>query len=337
MYSLLVTTFNRTAFLDRLCRYYVRQAFSRPIIVADASSEENSVKVRQSVQQAQDAGLNISYRLFPNHYADIHCLAEVLRDLPTPLFGWVADDDFLVPAALERAAAVLMADPGASSATGWGMTFSTVDHAAYGTVRAVNSYLTPERLEMTAKERVLAHGRGYRPTTFSLRRRDHALAHYEVMGSNDLFNNKTNRYGGFFGEFYDSLATVARGRTVKVPGLMMVRQAHLGMTSTDANSKFDVFHWVSDPRWAGECALLIEKIGRIVSDMDGLSEAEGREAVRQAVWAYTAHIITTRQRPRPKPTLKVRVCQAVQARRAALRIGLNPDFAQIRSVIQSEP
>ena len=335
MYSLIVTTFNRTAFLDRLCRYYMQQSFRRPIIVADASAPEHVQAVQDAVERARAAGLDITYRQFPNHYADIHCLAEVLADLPTPLFAWVADDDFLVPETLERAAAVLNAQPDVAAATGWGMTFSTVDHAACGVVRAVNSYGTPERLEQSARDRVIAHGRSYRPTTFSLRRRDHALAHYRVMGVNDLFNNKTNRYGGFFGEFFDSLGTVARGRSVKVPGLMMVRQAHLAMTSASANAHFDAFHWVSDPRWAGECALTVQTVGQYVAETDGISAAEGQEAVRLAVWAYTANLLTTRQKPRPDPGIVGRVQRAANARIAALRIKTDHNFAMARKVIES--
>ena len=108
--TLVIATKNRHQYLERIVDYYSNSGIN--IIVADATKEKYSKKLPS----------NISYF----HYPEIHyCikLDDVFKKVNTPYSLLCADDDFIIPEAIETCVDFLEKNSDYASAQGYYMMF----------------------------------------------------------------------------------------------------------------------------------------------------------------------------------------------------------------------
>ena len=114
MMTLIVPTMNRSDFLVRQLGYYRDVGFQGCICIGDSSDTVHVERTKRALKAFQGK-LNIVYREYP-HLNDAECLKQLLDLVVTPYAAFVADDDFLVPAALEQCARFLDNHPDYSAA-----------------------------------------------------------------------------------------------------------------------------------------------------------------------------------------------------------------------------
>ncbi|MGO9770747.1 MAG: glycosyltransferase family 2 protein [Roseiarcus sp.] len=109
--SFCIPTYRRAAFLDRVLGYF-RDAWRFPfpieIVVVDNCSLDDTPKV---VERYRSAGLPIRYFRQPRNVGVFDNLAAALRRGAGEFLVYLADDDLLIPDALQRVVAFLDAHP----------------------------------------------------------------------------------------------------------------------------------------------------------------------------------------------------------------------------------
>ncbi|KKW19659.1 MAG: hypothetical protein UY63_C0008G0019 [Parcubacteria group bacterium GW2011_GWA2_51_10] len=112
-----IPTYNRIGCLARHLRYLKRQNWKAPILIADSSLPE---KVRENaaiIKEFKDA-LDISHLVLSDRTAVYTKLGKALQEVRTPFVALCADDDFLVPSAIEAATLFLRDHSDYSAACG---------------------------------------------------------------------------------------------------------------------------------------------------------------------------------------------------------------------------
>lgn len=113
--TLVIPTYNRPHFLERLLRYYQETSFPYPIIVADSSSEPALELDRNNIVAATNV-LQIQHKLYHPDIRVLLKIAEVLELVESKYVVFCADDDFFIPSAILKCVEFLERKPGYVSA-----------------------------------------------------------------------------------------------------------------------------------------------------------------------------------------------------------------------------
>jgi len=278
--TLIIPTYNRPDFLERVLRYYASQRVRFPIVVADSSPSSAADANRRIVEALQPA-LAIRYE---RHEPEIHVaqkIARALDEVPSPYAALGADDDFSIPASLERGAAFLASHPDYALVHGEAVLFQVTPAAAYGRCLWVARY--PQRAVegATGAVRLLDHLSRYSVTFYSLHRTERLRQNWRTVAALEL------DYA--FVELLPSCLSVIQGKCKQLRELFLVRQAHAAQTSTSHLQ--DPLEWVGDPRWSQQQAHVRNALAEALIRQDGLSSSVVHEVVKQAFWAYLAGML----------------------------------------------
>src|SRR3989338_4062781 len=115
--TLVIPTYNGPDFLERALRYYAAQQVRCPIVVADSSPSPAADANRRAVDTRRPV-LTIRYERYEPEIHVAQKIARALEDVPSPYAALGADDDFSIPASLERGAAFLASHPDYAMARG---------------------------------------------------------------------------------------------------------------------------------------------------------------------------------------------------------------------------
>lgn len=107
--TIIVPTFNRPLFLLRLLKFYKSYGFSMKMLILDSSSDV----LGQDELQDLLTNKKISYQKFnPDIYiSQVHKITKGLKNILTPYSVVCADDDFIVPSAIEKCVVFLEKNP----------------------------------------------------------------------------------------------------------------------------------------------------------------------------------------------------------------------------------
>ncbi|MDX2232686.1 MAG: CHAT domain-containing protein [Leptolyngbyaceae cyanobacterium bins.349] len=106
--SLIITTYNREAFLGTAIASVLQQTFPHfELLVWDDGSTDNSVALARTFAQ-QDARVRV---IAAAHQGRVRALAAAIAQTQGTYLGWVDSDDWLAPTALEATVRVLNAHP----------------------------------------------------------------------------------------------------------------------------------------------------------------------------------------------------------------------------------
>jgi len=116
--SLIIPTHNRPPYLlERLLRYFVEVGLAYPIVVADSSGEP-AADANQAVLTSLGDALDVryvGYRPDMNPYSKIAASLDMVESKYSAI---CADDDFLVPRAIEKCVQFLESNPDYAAAHG---------------------------------------------------------------------------------------------------------------------------------------------------------------------------------------------------------------------------
>ena len=277
MSTLLIPTMNRSDFLIRLLRYYSGLGFAGNMCIGDSSNPEHVERAKRFIETLQGS-LNIDYKEYP-HLNGPECVEELLNFVSTPYAVWVADDDFLVPSALERCVRFLDNHQDYSAAHGVAVVITARSSGAHGPVVSAGHYKQPVAEGGSASQRLLDHLGSYSSTLFSVHRVESFREMYRDISS--------IKDWAFAGEILQCCLSVIQGKIKELDCLYMVRQVH--------SQRYlfpDVYDWVTGPHWLPSYEVCRDRVAEELVRQDGISMEAARDVVKQAFWSYLSRALT---------------------------------------------
>lgn len=237
-FSIVIPTYNRPHYLQRILCYYSSFATTCPIFIADASSPEN--RKRNAGIIASFPTLSITHL---QHYpSDIHQytkLADAVSHVHTPFVVACADDDFVVPEAVRTCVEFLKENPDYVCCHG---------HCIYFQVKKGSFVWNPLPLDTSlsneapaAKDRLLFHFSHFLYTLYGVHKTE--VLHHVLTES----VKATDDYR--FGETYTSLLTALHG---KIKILDVVYGAREFDPSSGGNASTNTFRYFMEQGTYGQ-------------------------------------------------------------------------------------
>ncbi len=255
--SLIIPTYNRAAYLDRLLFYLKIQKFSHPIYVLDGSPDEYGIE-NQTVVQKHNNFLDIHYEFHPKTEPYLR-IYNKLKDITTPYVVINNDDDFVLPSMIEKGIAFLENNPDYSVFHGRTIVFDTQENEPLGDVVEMREFRQNSLSQESSLERVCLFHSDYNSLWRSVQRTDLLAKAFQI--SIDY------RFDHFFSELYPSLFCTAKGK--------IKRDSSLYSLITGNNPRyFDrswyqaKLKWVLQPDWHEKCLQYINSLSEIICEID---------------------------------------------------------------------
>ncbi len=244
-FSLIIPTYEGTPFLRRCLDHLKSVEYPGHIVLADDSSGAHREFVASCASRYPELWIDLHPYEHGTRFLDKLCRS--LDRIGARLVMLCGQDDFVIPAALERVARALDADAGLACARGRVARFRIHrKDRATGEDRVGIEFLQhPMRAcrEAHAVDRVLAHLRSYSSTLYSIHRRAQLIDSFrrtEAATRNVVFM-----------QYLSSCITAAQGRVECIDTLFLARQAHAA--SWAAQLMGDSEHWpllVASPQFS---------------------------------------------------------------------------------------
>ncbi len=262
---------NRPQFVDRLFRYYAGLGFTGRIAVGDSSGPEAFARTRETARRFEGvldidhvgaAGLTIG-----------PCLKRLVERATTPYAAVVPDDDFLVPAALDRCVAFLTEHPEYAAAHGEGVTVILDTNGLRGNVVYCARY--PQTVSEAGRpsQRLLDHLAHYTVSLFSV----HRIESWRVM----LRDVDPLADVSFSAEVLPCCLSVVLGKIKALDGLYLVRQSHAARLELPT-----MFDWVATPVWYASYQTTLDTLAAALVEREDLSLEAARKVAREGFRQY---------------------------------------------------
>ena len=271
MITLLVPTINRSDFLIRLLRYYEKVGFEGCICIGDSSNSEH-VKRTKRVLATLRGRLNIIYREYPD-LNDAVCLKRLLDFVSTPYAAFVADDDFLVPSALNQCGKFLGEHPEYVAVHGMGITVTLDSGGLYGRIVQCGHYRQPEIEAESASQRLDDHLSNYSVALFSVHRIESWRAMYR-----DVHLLKDKSFGS---ELLPCCKSVVLGKSKELDCLYVVRQMHAQRYLLP-----DEHDWITSQEWYPSYLVFRDSLAEALTLQDNISTEKAQKVVEKAFRSY---------------------------------------------------
>ena len=288
--TIVIPTRNRVPFLRQLLRYYAEHGCQYPIVIGDSSDDDQVALLRAVIRQL-DGRLSISHHRYPTYeeqlpgIGTVFCMHDMLQQhVATRYVVFVADDDFIIPAALEEAVQFLEQHPNYSTVYGKAA-LVVLPQQPRGQLYAVEPY--PQRAipEDTAVRRFENHFHHYITNEYSVKRTAQAAYQWQVSVELEMDDQ-------LLGELLRSGLGVIQGKTKLLNRLYMVRQGHKQMTS--ARSR-DPFERLVSPTWPRHYERFRRCLATALQQQDGVPFEAGLEIVKEAFWAHMVPSLARRR------------------------------------------
>lgn len=269
--TLLVPTMNRPSFVARLLRYYAGQGFGGRIAIADSSNVDDAARTRQTAE-ALRSRLDVLHVTVPGLGLAVAC-QQLIDRVSTQYAAFLPDDDFLVPAALDRCVSFLSEHPEYAAAHGAGVTITLDSNQLHGRVVRCGYYPQPVIEADSAAQRLRDHLSNYTVSLFAVHRTTTLKAMYaDVHVPQDT---------SFAAEVLPCCTTVIMGKVKELEGLYLVRQSH--------NLRLELptmFDWVASPAWYSSYQATVASLARALAENGDLSAEAAHATVKEGFRQY---------------------------------------------------
>lgn len=278
--TVLVPTLNRSDFLSRLLYYYKTLSFPGVILVGDSSGTPH-LDHNRKICKVLDKDLDLHHYEFAG-VNDSTCLNQLAHRVKTPYVAIVCDDDFKIPAGLERCAEFLHSHPDYVAAQGDAALFVVCNDAVHGQLERVSRYFLGSDEAETASDRLFSLLNHYFSPLHSLLR-THVLR--SIFTHADGIEDRATR-----SELLPSCLVSIAGKVKQLKCLFLMRQVH--------NRRYimaDDFDWITSPGWSGTYQCFRNCLTEELMRQDRIEWKDAQEVVKHAFWSYLAHSISTAQ------------------------------------------
>lgn len=269
--TIVIPTYERSAFLRRALRYYEGRGARYPIVVADSSSDEVKRENRATVESI--SGVDVVHL---DHFApdENPCLkvVEACRTVATPYMVLCADDDFTTPRGIDECVAFLMGNPDYSLAQGYCIVFTHEPETEGGDRVRWQQYLVTPTIDMPDPlERLYFHLSAYQVTYYAV----HSTTVFIEVMQEAAEHTDDSR----FGELLPSALSVVMGKCRHLDVLYSARESHPAMAGAHVPTLRD---FMADGSYEGRYARFRARIvERLVSEG---AEREVAGAVADSAW-----------------------------------------------------
>jgi len=221
--TIVIPTKNRPFFVRRCLRYYLDLEFSGKLLIIDSSDEEISNKLKSHIKNIEK--MNVQYIRTIGYPTSV--IKENLSHINTKFAVYQGDDDYFIPASIERCIKYLQNNSDISAAHGEGIWLGiTPDLNEIDETQRIGLYPGPILLEDTPTER-LDNLSDYpkKPPLFSVCRSD---IFKKVFSATLSINECKKNYDRLImDELVQAGMYAIYGKIAKIPGLYLVRVVHV--------------------------------------------------------------------------------------------------------------
>lgn len=278
MLTIMIPTKNRSDFVIRLLNYYAEVNFRHSISIGDSSEASGAERTKKVIEKLKNK-LNIYYYECPN-LNNSDCLGLLIESTTTPYAAHIADDDFLVPAGLEKCINFLQKHPEYNTVHGLGILFTLKNSGPYGQFKGIWNYALPIRLEESGSQRLLNHLKRYSVSLFSVQRTEVWKKIWQRVG---LLTDRG------FTEILPACLSVITGKIAQLDCFYLVRQGH------DSRCVLpDPYDRINSPNWFPSYQIFNNCLTEELVRQDGITPEEAHGIVKQAFWAYLSQGMVTK-------------------------------------------
>jgi glycosyltransferase domain-containing protein len=267
----MVPTMNRSGFLIRLLRYFHEQGFKGWILIGDSSNPEEA-GLSRAVIESLKSDLHILYLECPELNA-IKTVEKLVAMVQTPYVAYIGDDDFLVPAGMEKCIEFLDQNPDYGAAHGYARGFKLKTRSRKA--KMVTTGVYPQRAieKETASERLMELLIDYSVMIFSV----HRTEIWKIMWK-DL--NRIEDVS-FAAEILPCCLSVVSGKVKSLNCLYLLRQSHNQIYQLPG-----FYDWITAPSWNPSYQIFLKSVAEQIAVKDGIFLSEAELAVRKAFHYY---------------------------------------------------
>src|SRR5262245_42968798 len=269
--TLLIPTMDRPVFVASLLRYYASVGHRGRVSNGDSSGPEGVSGARAAVKSVAGA-LDVDYTEYPGLGLG-DCWKEMIDRLTTPYAAYLADDDFLVPAAVDQCARFLAENPDYAAAHGAGLSITLDSNGLFGNVVVCDYYEQTVSEAARASERLCQHLERYTVTLFAVHRAETWRAMFK-----DVHRIKDMSFGA---ELLPCCLSVVYGKVKEIEGLYCVRQSH-GRRYEQPT----MFDWLATPAWFEGYEVTREVLARELVAHESIGIESARKLVQEGFRYY---------------------------------------------------
>ena len=310
-YTVVVPTYNRAPFLERLFRYFVRAGLQAPLLVADGSEDEGLRANTALIEKYRREGLQIEHYIPPRdpklvavgscRFGYAPRLNLALRGVKTPFVDLLCDDCFASPEFLESAALLLRTDNTASTVVGqmWTITLDLARQSTslYGPVQQFSLAETGGiHKGKTALQRLIATaGSGAMNSLWAMHRRDNLIRVFgaaqeaiDVLIENRQEADPPGAAEEWALDFLHgtivNIVSLIDGAVRHVPHLMLGHQYHADNWGLQLSRGPRLNEAIMRRYWALISAPYIESAVKMIIEKEDVSPDDARIAVHAFFW-----------------------------------------------------
>ena len=220
MLSIIVPTMNRPAFIYQFLKYYALQKSTFNIFIADSSTEENAVKMKEIIYEFQD-DLKLHYHYLPENaqgsYAILFSIKKMLEVSTDEFAVFTGDDDFILESGARKIIDFLKENPEYTSANG--LSYSVKIDLETERFVDFGKYNILDWPNPSAFERVKNHLEHTSVTLFNIHRRQVFLDCFRNIGTEKDVSD-------LFSELFPCCMIAAKGPSIKLPVSYLIRGRH---------------------------------------------------------------------------------------------------------------
>lgn len=269
--AILIPTLNRSEFVSRQLRYYASVDSPHPIYIGDSSRPDHKNRIQGTIDHLADK-ISVKYYYWPEKN-DRECSSSLADQVQEKYCAVVGDDDFLIPNSLTECAEFLSYNPKYRTSQGRAILIDL--SGPYGNLKSAGPYWVNRVVEEeNGFERILEFGKNYWVPSFSVHRTNEFV---EDSSKYRMIQDKK------FGELLHSYTFLAKGKSMFIDSLHLIRQAHPSRYVLP-----DVFDWITSHDWNSSYQYFMDTLTNYLIEVDAISKEKASEFVKQSLWAYLA-------------------------------------------------
>lgn len=315
--TLVIPSRNRAKYLYRALEYLLERGFTGRVMVADSS--DNGNEWLGDLSKRFQNRIDLYCHSYPPDMPVLDKVRAGIALVDSPYVALSADDDFVVPSALNAGVSLLAEQPTCSATHGHAVTFTLRNGEVRGKIDDVLNYPQRSIEGDSASIRLLDHLADYTTTWYSVRRTTDLVADWDAVVTVSIRDL-------YLVELFLSSLCVIRGQVVKMRRLYMARQCE---TPKQYQMPRHPVEWLGGQRWPQEYQCFRDYLAKRLCEIDRISDQQATEVVRNAMGAYLARYLSstyptnTIGTTRVSTRLKSKIAQAPGAKwlRAALLRG----------------
>jgi glycosyltransferase domain-containing protein len=270
MLAILTPTIDNPEFIRNQLQYYLRVGFKHTVYIGDSSNDENASSILHAIDEVKGR-VNVIYERCPGANETV-AMFELAKKVQEPYVAFCGDDDFFLPAGLDKSISYISEHPDYSLVHGKMYLCSLADGGQDGSIGLYRK--GAEFTDAKADSRLKAYFTQYFDTVFSVQPADQFREAVAIAAKIPDRNFRTILYGGL---------SAIRGKSKELDCTYLYRQLH-----GNRFNPLDQFDWLASPAWSSSYPIYANNLTRALVEETDKDEERARALVKEVIWGYTS-------------------------------------------------